>query len=150
MGNIPSRQSLAVVAMSKYLHLTRVQVIALRNCFVTLADDCGMITRNRFRISLSRVKIDHENDVDVLDLLFTMWDAKGEDKVPYCEYIVGVSILAGPFDHLRDALAFAMEVADVAHTRDINAKQLIIILKCKEQTVFFRWNWNEMIEQTSQ
>ena len=136
MGNIPSRQSLAVVAMSKYLHLTRVQVIALRNCFVNLADDCGMITRNRFRIAVTRVKIDHENDVDVLDLLFTMWDVKGEDKVPYCEYVVGVSILAGPFDHLRDALMFAIEVADVAHTRDINAKQLIIILKCKEQTVF--------------
>lgn len=134
MGNNPSRQGLALVAMAKYMSLTKEQVLLLQRSCNELASQQGesdMISLDKFRQAMIRAAVQQYPDQDVLENMFTMWDLTGESRVLQKEFVVGISALACPCEGLQKTLSFVIQVMDFEKRGEISAKQLVTLLKSK-------------------
>lgn len=125
MGNSESIPNLRLTAVSRELKLDRHQIIALRNAMAGYADRRSMIGREEFDLALQLANL---SGVEIFDLLFTMWDNDGVDKVPYKEFCVGISPLACPYDSVTAILMFALFVSDdrsLGYIRPSNLQSLL-------------------------
>jgi hypothetical protein len=122
--------ALAMMAVARNFELDRVQIIALRNAMAGLSDIHGMINREGFDDALD---LAHLSKVEIFDLLFTMWDNAGIDRVPFRAFCVGISPLACPFDDLHSILRFALRVSDDVNRGSIGMDDLHILLSGKRK-----------------
>ena len=135
MGNTQTSDGtfkpLAIAALAREVCVKRSQILKLRDTFVTLSSKDEMITRDNFYEALKLAEICREEDVEILDLLFTMWDAEGYDKVPFKEFSMGIAPLACPDESPRSVLRFALEVSDQEKTGLIGPEELEDMLLSK-------------------
>jgi Ca2+-binding EF-hand superfamily protein len=120
MGNAPinananaqnTAKPLAIMAVSRMLKLRKSKVLYLREVLISLADD-NCVSYERFKEGLKQAKFVKPREVDVFDLLFTMWDSDGEDNISFKDLVVGIAPLACPEEDLSKILQFAMIVSD--------------------------------------
>ena len=136
MGNTQtsdgSFKPLAIAALARQVCVKRSQILTLRDTFVILSsNDDEMITRQNFTEALKLANIERETDLEILDLLFTMWDAEGYDKVPFKEFSMGISPLACPDESPKSVLRFALEVSDQEKTGLVGPEELEDLLLSK-------------------
>jgi len=140
MGNTVSAttgEMLRTAAISKYMSLSKTQVLEIRDACAALANKNHSISRRFFHIAVGKSRIKALPDGDILDLLFTMWDKTGADRVPALPFVVGISPLACGNESLAAVLRFALHVMDQDETEEVNAEQLITLLKCKYRKTRF-------------
>lgn len=148
MGNTYSattQRSLATAAMAKYVHLTKPQLMRLRDTVLPYSKTTqGQIQRSYIEYGLSQsleqpppsaTNSDHNhhhhtdnNDAIILGHLFTLCDT-GHGRVDCMEFIVGISILACKTDSFEVALRFALRVLDVTGVGEIDSRNAFKMLK---------------------
>ena len=133
MGNSKSHPQLAITAVARQLSLQRCQIVVLRDSLKSFADSNGYVEKEFFDEALKRAKITQPSDIEVFDLLFTMWDSKGKDKIHYKCFSIGISPLACPYDDLPSILRFALHIGYQKNNGSITPRQLREFLKCKSQ-----------------
>jgi hypothetical protein len=101
--------NLAMMAVARKTRLGRCQIIELRNAMSRYADEYGNVNREDYNHALVLTNL---SSVEILDLLFTLWDHDGNDKVPYKGFCIGISPLSCPHDGVKNILRFALEVCD--------------------------------------
>jgi hypothetical protein len=116
MGNVSSTDNrddspvnLAMMAVAQEIQLERGQVVALRNAMAGYSDEHGTVNRKDYNHSL---ELSNLSGVEIFDLLFTMWDHDGKDRVPFKGFCVGISPLACPHADLKNILRFALRICD--------------------------------------
>ena len=114
MGNTKSQVAhpLALVAVARQLSLQRSQIVILRETLHTFTDSYGYVTKKRFLHALKRAKIRDQDDLELFELLFTMWDHSGREMVPAKLFCVGIAPLACPRDDLLSVLRFTLHVCE--------------------------------------
>jgi hypothetical protein len=150
MGNTYSattQRSLATAAMAKYMHLTKPQLMRLRDTVLPYSKTTqGQIQRSYIEYGLSQSleqppprvppantsdkNKNHtdNNDAVILGHLFTLCDT-GHGRVDCMEFIVGISILACKTDSFEVALRFALRVLDVTGVGEIDSRNAFKMLK---------------------
>lgn len=140
MGNAISPTTgdiLKTAAISKYMKLTKPQVLAMRAYMNSQRQTNsrlrhrGTIPRKLWHQAMEAALITAYPDQDILHLLFTMWDGHGTGRVACNEFLVGISVLACRYDGVEDALRFALEVADVHETQKISSRDASAVLRSK-------------------
>ena len=122
------QSSLAMMAVASKISLHRAYILALRHAMSDFSDDFGMIKRQGFNKALASVDL---SGVEVLDLLFTMWDNADDDKVSSKEFCMGISPLACPFNDLSSIIEFALRISDDSNRQHINRRDLHKLLTGK-------------------
>ncbi|KAL3923491.1 MAG: hypothetical protein SGILL_001631 [Bacillariaceae sp.] len=122
------------MAVSRDVHVDRHQIVALRNSMSGFADKRGMIGREEFDMALQLANL---STVEIFDLLFTMWDNAGVNRVPFKGFCVGISPLACPYDSLQAILMFALFVSDDRDLGYIRSSELKSLLSGINSTASF-------------
>jgi Ca2+-binding EF-hand superfamily protein len=84
-----------------------------------------MINRTEFGEALSIVGI-NQNDADILDRIFTMYDKSGDDQINYREFIVGIAPLISG-SHV-EKIDFAFRLYDLDGTSYLQAREMVTVL----------------------
>ena len=119
---------MAIAAMSNVTHIEKRELAALQTKFKEVAARNGnssMINRTEFGETLSIVGI-NQNDADILDRLFTMYDKSGDDQINYKDFIVGIAPLISG-SHV-EKIDFAFRLFDTEGTSYLKAKEMINVL----------------------
>jgi Ca2+-binding EF-hand superfamily protein len=128
-GNNPVEDvSLAMMAVARNCFLEKAQIISLRNAMTGFSDAFGMIKREGFDQALDLANL---SNVEIFDLLFTMWDNKGDDRVSSKEFCIGISPLACPSDNTPTIINFALQVSDDLNRGYIEIQELHELLTGK-------------------
>jgi Ca2+-binding EF-hand superfamily protein len=132
MGNAVSNtgDALAMSAVAKTMQLTKPQVMEIRKACAAMASKDGQIRRKLFHIGLAKAGL-LDLDTEILDLLFTMWDEVGDNRVPYMDFVVGIAPLACRYENMASALKFVLQVMDDRETGSVDSNGLIMTLKSK-------------------
>ncbi|GAX14055.1 hypothetical protein FisN_5Lh015 [Fistulifera solaris] len=126
MGNNHSNQ-LATPHVAKYMRLTKHQVMDLHIACKQLARGTRCFSRNHFHAALQHAKITSVTDRDILTLLCTMWDLKGDGKVPCLDYSLSLAPLCCPGESMEQVLQFCFAIID---TNDaVTSQETVLILK---------------------
>jgi hypothetical protein len=120
-----------MVAVARKLGLKRFQVVVLREALATFADYEGYVDKESFNQALERAKITDQDDIQIFDLLFTMWDGEGNEKIPCRPFSVGISPLACSQDEIISVLLFALHISDEKSSGVIDAQELHVLLNSK-------------------
>ena len=119
---------MAIAAMSNVTHLEKRELAALQSKFREIGHRSGnpnMINRVEFSEALNMVGI-NQNDADILDRLFTMYDKTGDDTINYREFIVGIApLISGT--HV-EKIDFAMRLYDLEGTSYLKAAEMVNVL----------------------
>lgn len=130
MGNQVGKGAnrMAIAAMSNVTHIEKRELAALLNKFKEIAGREGnssMLNRTEFGEALSIVGI-NQNDADILDRLFTMYDKSGDDQINFRDFIVGIApLISGSHTEKID---FAFRLFDLEGTSYLKAKEMINVL----------------------
>jgi len=134
MGNQPSTTTsdienhpvkLAMMAVARNCELERVQILALKDAMAAFSDEGGMINRKGFDLALDLAGL---SSVEIFDLLFTMWDNAGDERVPFKEFCTGIAPLACAYDELPTILWFSFRVYDDKNQGSVNEHGLRTVL----------------------
>jgi Ca2+-binding EF-hand superfamily protein len=130
MGNQVGKGSnrMAIAAMSNVTHIEKRELAALLNKFKDIASregNASMLKRSEFGESLSIVGI-NQNDADILDRLFTMYDKSGDDQINYREFCVGIAPLISG-SHV-EKIDFAFRLYDTDGSSYLKAKDMVNVL----------------------
>lgn len=127
MGNQVGKGSnrMAIAAMSNVTHIEKRELAALQAKFkesgIRGGANASMINRTAFTEALSIVGI-NQNDADILDRLFTMYDKSGDDQINWKDLLVGVApLISGT--HV-EKIDFAFRLYDVEGTSYLKAKEM--------------------------
>jgi Ca2+-binding EF-hand superfamily protein len=116
--------------MAKYLTITKIQVMAMRNTLLPLASQRrGSIKREQLLFAMQKAGVPETPDQHVLNLLFRMWDLRGTGRVACSEFIVAISVLACKDDTVENATRFALQVADRDRTGVISSRDASAFLR---------------------
>ncbi len=119
---------MAIAAMSNVTHVEKRELAGLQAKFREIAAREGnpaMINRTEFTEALSVVGI-NQNDADIFDRLFTMYDKTGDDQINWRDFIVGIApLISGT--HL-DKIDFALRLFDIEGTSYLKASEIINVL----------------------
>ena len=119
---------MAIAAMSNVTHLEKRELAALQSKFREIGHRSGnpnIINRVEFSEALNMVGI-NQNDADILDRLFTMYDKTGDDTINYREFIVGIApLISGT--HV-EKIDFAMRLYDLEGTSYLKASEMVNVL----------------------
>eukprot|EP01039_Chlorochromonas_danica_P000257 gene257-276_t len=130
MGNQVGKGAnrLAIAAISNVTHLEKREIAALLTKFKEMSTREGtpnMINRTDFSEALNIIGI-NQNDADILDRLFTMYDKSGDDQIQYKDFIVGIApMISGT--HV-EKIDFALRLYDTEGTSYLKAKEMINVL----------------------
>lgn len=140
MGNLPSAsfdgscQVLATVAMSKYMSLSKPQVLAIRDQAMLFPSNMKLTELHRSSLNaiLNHAKVLPYPDQDIINLLFTLWISNGyENQVDCIDLCIGMSILACPNESFEKILNFALVVLDAKNSKMISVKDATRLSQCK-------------------
>jgi hypothetical protein len=131
--------TLAMMAVARKVFLKKVHILMLRYSMAKLSDEYGMIEREGFDQAVARLNL---SNIEIFDLLFTMWDNTADGKVPYKKFCMGISPLACPTDDLAVAIQFALRVSDDKDRKFIEWKELHELLMGKSMWCFFHFPQN--------
>ena len=101
---------MAIAAMSNVTHVEKRELMSLQEKFKELAAREGnpnSINRAEFTEALNFVGI-NQNDSDIFDRLFTMYDKTGDDIILYKDFLAGVSPLISGSPAEKVEFAFKM------------------------------------------
>ena len=119
---------MAITAMSSVTHVEKREIALLLSKFQeNSAQDGnpGMIRRTQFTEVLNIAGI-NQNDADIFDRLFTMYDITGDDQIAFREFIVGVCPLISGTP--TDQITFAFQLYDAEATKSLPAKDMVNVL----------------------
>ena len=119
---------LTMMAVAQKIGIKKVHIMMLRFSMAKLSDKFGMIQRDGFEKALVRANL---SDLQVFNMLFTLWDNAENGKVPYREFCIGISPLSCPFDDLAAILEFAIRVNDNPNRKHIEWKEVYELLSGK-------------------
>jgi Ca2+-binding EF-hand superfamily protein len=115
---------MAIAAMSNVTHVEKRELASLQSKFREIAareGNASVLSRVEFTESLSIVGI-NQNDADIMDRLFTMYDKTGDDNINWRDYIVGLApLISGT--HV-DKIDFAMRLYDVEGTSYLKVNEI--------------------------
>ncbi|VEU42476.1 unnamed protein product [Pseudo-nitzschia multistriata] len=117
-----------MMAVASKISLRKARILALRTAMLHFSDDSGMIHRDGFDKALVYANL---SQVNVLDLLFTMWDTARDEKVSVKDFCIGISPLACPQDDLSSTIDFALRMSCENGVQYINRQGLRGILTGK-------------------
>ena len=119
---------MAIAAMSNVTNVEKREIASLMNKF----NECGarngnpnMIRRTQFTEVLSAVNIS-QNDADIFDRLFTMYDKTGDDQISFREFIVGICPLISGTN--AEKIDFAFRLYDVNESNVLRASDMVNVL----------------------
>jgi Ca2+-binding EF-hand superfamily protein len=119
---------MAIAAMSNVTHVEKREIAALLSKFKEVSAREGslnMISRTDFTEALNVVGI-NQNDADILDRLFTMYDKSGDDQINYKDFIVGIApLISGT--HV-EKIDFALRLYDTEGTSYLKAREMVNVL----------------------
>jgi Ca2+-binding EF-hand superfamily protein len=119
---------MAIAAMSNVTHVEKRELASLQSKFREIASREGnptVLSRVEFTEALSIVGI-NQNDADIMDRLFTMYDKTGDDNINWRDYIVGLApLISGT--HV-DKIDFAMRLYDVEGTSYLKVNEMANVL----------------------
>jgi Ca2+-binding EF-hand superfamily protein len=130
MGNQVGKGAnrMAIAAMSNVTHIEKRELAALLSKFKEIAGREGnatMINRTEFGEALVIVGI-NQNDADILDRLFTMYDKSGDDQINYRDFIVGIApLISGTH---QEKIDFALRLYDSEGTSYMKAREIVNVL----------------------
>lgn len=130
MGNQVGKGAnrMAIAAMANVTHVEKRELASLQNKFKEIASREGnphMINRVEFGEALSIVGI-NQNDSDIFDRLFTMYDKTGDDQINWKEFVVGIApLISGT--HI-DKIDFAFRLFDTEGTGYLRPTEMINVL----------------------
>jgi Ca2+-binding EF-hand superfamily protein len=130
MGNQVGKGAnrMAIAAMSNVTHIEKRELSSLQNKLREVALREGnptTVTRTEFTECINAVGI-NQNDADILDRLFTMFDKTGDDVIGYREFVVGISPLISGTP--AEKLEFAFRLYDLEGSGNIKQIELFTIL----------------------
>jgi Ca2+-binding EF-hand superfamily protein len=130
MGNQVGKGAnrMAIAAMSNVTHIEKRELAALQTKFKEIASREGnpsMISRTEFGEALHIVGI-NQNDADILDRLFTMYDKTGDDQIVYKDFTAGIAPLISG-SHL-EKIDFALRLYDTEGTSYLRANEMVNVL----------------------
>jgi Ca2+-binding EF-hand superfamily protein len=130
MGNQVGKGAnrMAIAAMSNVTHIEKRELAALQTKLREIASREGSpttVNRTEFTEATTAIGI-NQNDSDILDRLFTMFDKTGDDVINFREFVVGISpLISGtPFDKLD----FALRLYDLDGTGSVKSNELTNVL----------------------
>ena len=110
---------MAIAAMANVTHIERREMLALQQKFRDVASRDGnpnMINRQAFTESLTIVGV-NQNDADILDRLFTMYDKTGDDIIVYKDFLAGIApLISGSHN---DKIEFSFRMLDLDGTGNL-------------------------------
>ena len=119
---------MAIAAMSNVTHVEKRELASMQSKFREIASREGnpsMITRTEFTEALGIVGI-NQNDADIFDRLFTMYDKTGDDSIAWRDFIVGIApLISGT--HV-DKIDFGMRLYDVEGTSYLKVNEMANVL----------------------
>lgn len=130
MGNQVGKGAnrMAIAAMANVTHIEKRDLAALQDKFKELGLREGnpmTINRAEFTEALNFVGI-NQNDCDIFDRLFTMYDKTGDDIIIYKEFLAGVApLISGA---VSDKVEFAFKMYDVEGKNTIRANGMVNVL----------------------
>lgn len=119
---------LNVVAVSNVVHLTKDELLALMKQvheFALLSQPTDCIDRENFTGACEIVGL-HDTDKEILDKLFTLNDATGEDRVHYRKFVASFAMLIR--GTMVDKLQFALQLYDMNLKRTISQEDAVLLL----------------------
>lgn len=144
---------MAIAAMSYVTHLEREEVFTLLNKFknepnyfsdssttqgLSSSSNQTMILRKKFTALLKDVGI-NQNDADILDRIFTMYDDNDEDMICFKDFLVGISpLVCDQTGTPLEVLKFAFHLYDDENTSRLLVTDMInVILQINRVASFF-------------
>lgn len=127
MGNQVGKGAnrMAIAAMANVTHIERREMLALQSRFRDVASREGnpnMINRVSFTETLNAVGI-NQNDIDILDRLFTMYDKTGDDVIVYRDFLAGIApLISGSHN---DKIEFAFRMLDLDGSGILRANDML-------------------------
>lgn len=119
---------MAITAMSSVTHVEKREIALLLAKFKensALDSNPNIIRRTQFTEVLNIAGI-NQNDADIFDRLFTMYDITGDDQIAFREFIVGVCPLISGTP--TDQITFAFQLYDAEATKSLRAKDMVNVL----------------------
>ena len=110
MGNANSstEEPLAIIAMAREFGLERRHIVVLRDSLRSHANADFMVSKEYFDHALKDAKVSDPKQIQLFDLLFTMWDYKGNNMIHYKDFCIAVSPLACPYDDIDSIINFTL------------------------------------------
>jgi Ca2+-binding EF-hand superfamily protein len=130
MGNQigSSGTRMAIAAMSNVTHVEKREIAALLGKFRESAARDGnpsMLRRTQFTEGVVAVGI-NQNDADIFDRLFTMYDKTGDDQIMFKEFIIGICpLISGTHG---EKIEFALQLYDTEESSILKANEMINVL----------------------
>ena len=127
------------MAVARNVQIEKTQIIALRDAMTANADDRGKVSREGFDRAL---ELSNLSEMEIFDLLFTLWDNAGEDCVPLKKFCTGISPLSCPYDELSVVIRFALRVCDDTNRGiiDVHDVQNVLYGKSFRPMIFIIYN----------
>lgn len=130
MGNQVGKGSnrMAIAAMANVTHIEKRELASLQSKFREIASREGnpnMINRTEFAEALNLVGI-NQNDQDIMDRLFTMYDKTGDDQILFKEFIVGIAPLIS--GSVVEKIDFSFRLYDLEGTSYLRAQEMVNVL----------------------
>ena len=114
--------------MSNVTHIEKRELATLLTKFKEISGKEGsmsIINRSEFTEALTIVGI-NQNDADILDRLFTMYDKSGDDQINYRDFIVGIApLISGTH---QDKIDFALRLYDAEGSSHLKAREMVNVL----------------------
>lgn len=130
MGNQVGKGAnrMAIAAMANVTHVEKRELLLLQDKFKELATREGnpnTINRAEFTEALSFVGI-NQNDSDIFDRLFTMYDKTGDDIIIFREFLTGVSPLISGSP--AEKVEFAFKMYDLEGKNVVKSTAMVNVL----------------------
>jgi Ca2+-binding EF-hand superfamily protein len=130
MGNQVGKGAnrMAIAAMANVTHIEKRELASLQSKFREIASREGnpnMINRTEFTEALNLVGV-NQNDQDIMDRLFTMYDKTGDDQILFKEFIVGIAPLIS--GSVVEKIDFAFRLYDLEGTSYLRAQEMVNVL----------------------
>ena len=130
MGNQVGKGAnrMAIAAMANVTHIEKRELASLQSKFREIASREGnpnMINRTEFAEALNLVGI-NQNDQDIMDRLFTMYDKTGDDQILFKEFIVGIAPLIS--GSVVEKIDFSFRLYDLEGTSYLRAQEMVNVL----------------------
>ena len=120
-----------MMAVARELRLQRFQIIMMKESLISLSEESGFVKRTAFDLSLVRAKISQREALEIFDLLFTMWDHLGNQRIPAKMFASGIAPLACSADDLSSALRFSLHINDEHNNGHVLPRDLHNVLLSK-------------------